>query len=102
MLLQGFGHPDCPEFYLAVEAMEGVAQVLRQAMARTGYAADGIGQVEKSWTHRREDKVWQWKVRVLMPSSITASALELAKHMAERNEFIEPICLVPVRGYTVH
>ena len=102
LMLQGFGHPDCPEFYIAVEGMEAVAQVLRGAMERAGRIGESIGMVEKSWTFRRDEGLWQWKARVLVPNSITASALELAKHLVGRSSFIEPICLVPVCGYTVH
>ncbi len=102
LVLQGLGHPDCPEFFRAVEAMKSVAQVLRAAMERTGRIGENIGMVEKSWTFKRDDGVWQWKVRVLMPGSITATALELAKHLIGRGEYVEPICLVPVCGYTVH
>jgi hypothetical protein len=102
LVLQGLGHPDCPEFFIAVEAMEAVAHVLRGAMERAGRIGEDLGMTEKSWTYRRDEGVWQWKVRVLVPNSITATLLELAKHLAGRNPFVEPICLVPVCGYTVH
>jgi len=102
LVLRGLGHPDCPEFYVAVEAIEGVAQVLRGAMERAGRIGESIGLVEKSWNYRRDEGVWQWKARVLVPASITATAVELAKHLAGRGPFIEAVCLMPVGGYTVH
>ena len=102
LVLQGLGHPDCPEFYVAVEALEGVAHVLRDAMARAGRIGEAIGDIEKSWTYRRDEAEWQWKVRVLVPPSITATAVELGKHLAGRGPYVEAICLVPVGGYAVH
>ena len=55
--------------------------------------------LEKSWPFRRDEGVWQWQVGVLVPGSITATALELAKHLAGNNPYLEPICLVPVTGH---
>ena len=102
LMLQGLGHPDCPEFYLAIEALDAVANVLRKAAERAGRIGETIGQLEKSWTFRRDEKVWQWKVRVVVPDSITATAVELAKHLAGRTVHSDPIGLVPVCGYTIH
>ncbi len=102
LLLQGTGHPDCPEFYGAVEAIDGVVQLLRSALDRSGRSASQLGAVEKSWTFRREEQLWQWKVRALVPASVTASAVELAKHLIGQTWATEPIALVPVCGYTIH
>lgn len=103
LVIQGIGHPDCPEFHVAVEAMEGVVHTLRLAMERVGRIGEDLGFVETSCDLSTDDDAWNWRVQVLVPSSITHSTLELAKHLSkQRNAFTEPICLAPVSGFAVH
>ncbi len=103
LLLQGIGHPDCPELYVAFEAMEGVATALRTAMERVGRIGEDLGRIEQSCELNHDDDTWYWRVQVQVPHSITHSALELAKHLSkQRNAFTAPICLVPVEGFTLH
>jgi hypothetical protein len=100
--LNGLGHPDCSDVYCATDAMAAVAQVLRGAIERAGRIGESIGAIEKFSDYDKKHKVWRWKVRVIVPNSITASAVELAKHLSGHGTFVGPISLVPVCGYTVH
>lgn len=84
LVLEGRGPPDGSELYEAVEALEGVVEVLRGAMERAGRIGEHIPPVEKSWTVVHASQQWQWRVRAVLPRSITASAVELAKHLAGR------------------
>lgn len=82
IVLEGTGHPDCAELYDAVEQIERIVDVLSHAMARAGRIGESIPPIEKSWTFVHASQQWQWRVRALLPCSITATAIELAKHLA--------------------
>lgn len=102
LLLEGTGIPDCDEFYVAIHALEGVVQLLRLALRRSGRADEKLGPVEKTWTYRKDHGSWEWRVRALVPHSITASSVELAKHLLGRTRQTEAIALVSISGVTIH
>ena len=95
VLLEGTGQPDCPQFFAGLEALEGVAALLRTALERSGRKGELVGPVERSWNFRHDERRWRWKVRAEVPRSVTASALELAKHLVGRGAAAEPIALLP-------
>ena len=82
LVLEGTGHPDCADLTDAVEQLEGIVEVLRHAMERAGRIGETIAPIEKSWTFVNASQQWQWRVRAVLPWSITASVVELAKHLA--------------------
>ena len=101
LLVEGRGSRDSPEFLLAVEAMEALAHVLRGAMERARPGGETLGLVEKSWLLAQGATAGEWKVRVPVPRSITATALELARHLVGHHPFAGQISLAQARGYPI-
>lgn len=88
LMLEGIevGGPDGPGYRAAVDAISAVGETLRSNLQRLGLPQDHFGALKKQVTRHREESAWHWKLMLRVPGNISASLLELAKHLTRTSQ----------------
>lgn len=77
------GRPEGPGYRAAVDAITALSRTLRTALERMGRPVTGMGSLQRLYTMNREVQpvTWHWKLLIRVPSPVTTTVVEFAKHL---------------------